>query len=40
MEGIAGCYFNVVGLPLTRLSALLGEAGWPLASQWGGAKDA
>ena len=40
VEGIAGCYFNVVGLPLTRLSALLGEAGWPLASQWGGAKDA
>ena len=40
VEGIAGCYFNVVGLPLTRLSALLGEAGWPLASQWVGAKDA
>lgn len=26
---IEGCYFNVVGLPLARLYALLGELGWP-----------
>jgi septum formation protein len=25
---IEGCYFNVVGLPLARLSALLRELGW------------
>jgi septum formation protein len=25
---IDGCYFNVVGLPLARLHALLGELGW------------
>jgi septum formation protein len=25
---IEGCYFNVVGLPLARLYALLGELGW------------
>jgi septum formation protein len=25
---IEGCYFNVVGLPLARLHALLGELGW------------
>lgn len=25
---IDGCYFNVVGLPLARLNALLGELGW------------
>jgi septum formation protein len=26
---IDGCYFNVVGLPLARLHALLRELGWP-----------
>jgi septum formation protein len=26
---IEGCYFNVVGLPLARLYALLRELGWP-----------
>ena len=26
---IQGCYFNVVGLPLARLYALLRELGWP-----------
>ncbi len=25
---IEGCYFNVVGLPLARLYALLRELGW------------
>ena len=28
IPGIAGCYFNVVGLPLARLYALLRELGW------------
>ena len=28
ISGIAGCYFNVVGLPLARLYTFLGELGW------------
>lgn len=34
VERISGCYFNVVGLPLERLSEILSELGWPLAEQW------
>lgn len=28
IEGISGCYYNVVGLPLRRLAELLGEFGY------------
>lgn len=34
VEGIDGCYFNVVGLPLVRVSVLLGAWGVPLPCQW------
>ncbi|HET6341475.1 MAG TPA: nucleoside triphosphate pyrophosphatase [Gemmatimonadota bacterium] len=28
VEGVRGCYFNVMGLPLVRLLTLLDEVGW------------
>jgi len=28
VEGVSGCYFNVMGLPVVRLLALLDEVGW------------
>jgi septum formation protein len=28
VEGVRGCYFNVMGLPVVRLLALLREVGW------------
>ena len=38
VSSIEGCYFNVVGLPLHRLSLILGELGIPLARQWEGSR--
>lgn len=35
VSSIEGCYFNVVGLPLYRLSRLLEETGIDLKRQWG-----
>lgn len=34
VDHIKGCYFNVVGLPLERLSEMLAKLGWPLSEQW------
>jgi len=34
VSSIDGCYFNVVGLPLHRLSLILGELGISLTRQW------
>jgi septum formation protein len=34
VDAIRGCYFNVVGLPLARLSRLFVEAGLKLDRQW------
>jgi septum formation protein len=35
VSSIEGCYFNVVGLPLYRLSRILEEMGVALERQWG-----
>lgn len=34
VESIRGCYFNIVGLPLSKVSSLLEELGIPVVSQW------
>ena len=34
VESIEGCYFNVVGLPLQRLSRMFSDLGLPLREQW------
>lgn len=34
VEGISGCYSNVVGLPLTRLNSMLSKWGLNLTSAW------
>lgn len=31
---VNGCYFNVVGLPLEKLSEMLAGLGWHLSDQW------
>jgi septum formation protein len=31
VEGVRGCYFNVMGFPVTRFRALLGELGYTYA---------
>ncbi|MCX7828988.1 MAG: Maf family protein [Thermanaerothrix sp.] len=36
VESVEGCYFNVVGLPILRLSRLLEELGFSLSDQLGG----
>jgi septum formation protein len=36
VSSVHGDYFNVVGLPLCRLSRLMEEFGWSLADQWRG----
>ncbi|HPI98353.1 MAG TPA: Maf family protein, partial [Synergistales bacterium] len=35
VKTINGCYFNVVGLPLYRVSSMLEKMGISLSSQWG-----
>jgi len=34
ISGISGCYFNVVGLPLSRMGSMLQNMGIDLSTQW------
>jgi len=34
VERVDGCFYNVVGLPLAKLSEMLQDMGWPLEDQW------
>lgn len=34
VERVEGCFYNVVGLPLAKLSKMLQDMGWPLEDQW------
>ena len=39
VEGIKGCFFNVVGLPLRRVGKMFEEMGITLSQQWRNSDD-